>query len=156
MLVSVEFGYPANNMWRSKTSRAATDIYAFVLALSIVLNLPDGCKATSMPSELQGVYTFSDSEQCGYLTIEAARFRMLEDLSCSPLAVKQQEAIGQMLEFKLDLVCRVDDPKPVRVTGLIDYAQLKNTWILVMRLSVPVLERKRVSIPQLQLFAKCE
>jgi hypothetical protein len=137
------------------TLKAGINICLTIAILSIIWALKNGCVAAPMPSELRGKYTFGPGEQCGYLTIEASRFWTEEDLSCTASTVKRRESISPS-SFEMDLICQVDDPKPVRIKGLFDYVQLRNSFVLVMRLSIPRAERRRVSMPSSQLFAKCE
>jgi hypothetical protein len=72
------------------------------------------------------------------------------------LAVKRVSgSSGENSSFQAEFLCQVDDPNKVKVNGLLEYVKLRDLWVLALRLSVNPNDRKRVSPPMLQLFAKC-
>lgn len=129
---------------------------AMMLAAIFAVVTTGVCLAASMPNELRGEYTFGSGDQCGYLKIDAKGFGHQEDLSCTVLAAKRVSGSpGENSSFQAEFLCQVDDPKDVKVNGLLEYVKLRDLWVLAMRLSVNPNDRKRVSVPVLQLFAKC-
>ena len=142
------------SLFKFSTLKSGSMVRSLIVLIATLI-ITETYGAEPIPSELRGEYTFGTPDQCGYLTIDATGIRTNEDLSCTAFKIKK---IGQSLEklsFQAELLCQVDDPKKVRVKGLFEYAKLRNVWVLAMHLSVDPNDKKRVSLPTLQLFAKC-
>jgi hypothetical protein len=126
------------------------------LVFTICATMTDTCVA-SMPEDLRGAYTFGTADQCGYLTIDAKGFATSEDLGCTALAIKRTTGSpGENSSFQAEFLCQIDDPKKIRAKGLLEYTKLRDVWVLALHLSVHPDDRKRASLPTLQLFAKCK
>ena len=131
-------------------------VVSWFLGALVAVFVIDRCESASMPNELKGEYTFGTTEQCGYLKVDDAGVRTDEDLSCVALAIKNlRSSSGEQASFEAELLCQVDDPKKIRVTGIFEYKKLRNVFVLAMHLAVHPSDRRRISLPTLQLFAKC-
>jgi hypothetical protein len=110
--------------------------------------------AASMPNELRGEYTFGDTSQCGYMTLDALGYRTQEDESCKVLKIQRLSGSpGEPSLFKAEFICQIDDPRKVVQSGLFAFEKVRDIWVLAMQLSV---KQRWASVPPLRIFAKCE
>jgi hypothetical protein len=136
--------------WKMRRGKLVFSMLLFATCSTV------SCLAASMPSELRGEYTFGTSEQCGYLSVTAAGFSTNEDLGCTASKIQRSSGSpGERSSFQAEFVCQVDDPKKVIITGLLEFSKLRETWVLAMHLTVNPKDRQRVSVPTLQIYAKC-
>jgi hypothetical protein len=107
-----------------------------------------------MPNELRGEYTFGDTSQCGYMTLDALGYRTQEDESCKVLKIQRLSGSpGEPSLFKAEFICQIDDPRKVVQSGLFAFEKVRDIWVLAMQLSV---KQRWASVPPLRIFAKCE
>jgi hypothetical protein len=118
-------GRHATTQWRpQKSGRTLLRKSTFVIAFFC---FPAGCLAASMPGELRGEYTFGTADQCGYLSVTASGFRTNEDLGCTALKIQRLDGSpGERSSFQAEFICQIDDPKKVGMTGLLQFAKLRD------------------------------
>jgi hypothetical protein len=89
-----------------------------------------------MPNELRGEYTFGETNQCGYMTVDAQGYRTQEDQGCKVLGIQRLSgSSGEPSLFEAKLICQIDDPKKVVQSGLLEFKKLRDVWVLAMQLS---------------------
>jgi hypothetical protein len=90
----------------------------YLVCVLVAFSTADGL-AASMPDELRGEYTFGDTSQCGYMTLDATGYRTHEDESCKVLKIRRLSGSpGEPSLFEAEFTCQIDDPRKVVQSGL--------------------------------------